>query len=69
MFNNSKNTTNNLLLRNDGENNFSEVSEELGLTLNQNTFTSAFVDLNNDGWEDLVVSPNTDQIKIYRNNK
>lgn len=69
MFNNSQNVTNNLLLRNDWENNFSEVSEELGLTLKQNTFTSAFVDLNEDGWEDLVVSPNTDQIKIYRNNK
>jgi enediyne biosynthesis protein E4 len=68
-FNNSKNTTNNLLLRNDWDNTFTEVSKLLWTDLKQNTFTSTFIDLNNDGWEDLVVSPNTDTVKIYKNNE
>lgn len=67
-FNKSDHATLNLLLLNNGDNTFEDITERSGLAVRQNTFLSVFVDLNNDGWQDLAVSPNTDTVKIFRNN-
>jgi hypothetical protein len=44
----------NRLLRNDGDFNFTDVSENSGLTHVGNTSSAAFGDLNGDGWIDLL---------------
>ena len=46
----------NTLLRNRGEGSFDDVSLEAGVTLGRWAWSSNFGDLNNDGWEDLVVA-------------
>lgn len=56
----------NRLLRNDGELRFTDVTDPVTET-RQNTFTSLFVDLDGDGWQDLVVAQNTGQVEILRN--
>lgn len=40
----------NLLLLNQQDNTFKDISETSGLDLRQNVFQSSFIDLNNDGW-------------------
>lgn len=67
-FNKPAHATLNLLLLNNGDNTFTDITERSGLVVRQNTFLAVFVDLNNDGWQDLAVSPNTDTVKIFRNN-
>ena len=46
----------NTLLRNLGEEGFGDTSVAAGVTLGRWAWSSNFVDLNNDGWEDLVVA-------------
>jgi hypothetical protein len=46
----------NTLLRNRGEGSFDDVSVAAGITLGRWAWSSNFADLNNDGWEDLVVA-------------
>jgi hypothetical protein len=47
---------------------FRDASEEAGVTMGRWAWSSGFVDLNNDGWEDLVVAngylsnPKTDDL-------
>ncbi len=67
-FNNPADATLNLLLLNNGDNTFTDITERSGLIVRRNTFLAVFVDLNNDGWQDLAVSPDTDTVKIFRNN-
>ena len=45
----------NTLLRNDGER-FEDVSDDAAVTMGRWAWSSNFVDLNNDGWEDLLVA-------------
>jgi hypothetical protein len=56
----------NRLLRNDGGLHFTDVTTPASAT-KQNTFTSLFVDLDSDGYQDLVVAQNTGQVEILRN--
>jgi hypothetical protein len=56
----------NVLLRNDGDLHFTPITTPDSAS-KQNTFTSAFVDLDGDGLEDLVVAQNTGQVEILRN--
>jgi len=56
----------NRLLRNDGGLRFSDVTDEVTAS-KQNTFTSAFVDLDGDGLPDLVVAQNTGEVELLRN--
>jgi len=56
----------NRLLRNDGDLRFTDVTTPVTRT-RQNTFTSAFVDLDRDGLPDLVVAQNTGEVEILRN--
>jgi hypothetical protein len=66
-FNDPANVKRNILLLNNKDNTFEDISGMSGTDLDQNTFTSAFIDLDEDGNQDLVVAPNTDQIHFYRN--
>lgn len=46
----------NTLFENNGDGTFREVSVEAGVTIGRWAWGSNFVDINNDGWEDLVVA-------------
>ncbi len=66
VFNDPAHAKRNLLLRNDGDLKFTDVTdiETAGL---QNTFTASFADLDQDGWPDLVLAQNTGEVEIIRN--
>ena len=65
-FNDPTHAKTNILLRNDnGE--FADVTEESGTASLQNTFLASFMDLNDDGWQDLIVAQNTGQVEFFRN--
>lgn len=46
----------NSLFRNNGNGSFDDVSAEAGVTMGRWAWSSNFADINNDGWEDLVVT-------------
>ncbi len=58
----------NILLLNNGDNTFTDITQSSRTRLDQNTFLSMFVDVNDDGWQDLLVSPNTGQVHLFTNN-
>jgi hypothetical protein len=58
----------NRLLRNDGNLHFTDVTTPETAS-KQNTFTSLFVDLDGDRYQDLVVAQNTGQVEILRNRR
>jgi len=57
----------NILLLNNGDLTFTDITNSSGTASRQNTFLSVFVDLDDDGWEDLVVAQNTGEIEIFQN--
>ncbi len=52
---------------NNGDNTFSDITEESGLLYTHNTFMGLFVDIDNDGLEDLVVAHDTGQVRTWKN--
>ena len=56
-----------LLLKNNGDNTFTDITKEAGLDYVHNTFTAAFVDLDDDGNLDLVVAHDTGTVRTYKN--
>ena len=56
-----------LLLKNNGDNTFTDITKEAGLHYVHNTFHGAFVDLDDDGQLDLVVAHDTGTVRIYKN--
>lgn len=56
-----------ILFLNNGDNSFTDVTQQYGLLYKHNTFQGLFVDLDNDGWEDLVVAHDTGQVRTWRN--
>lgn len=56
-----------LLLQNNGDNTFTDVTKSIGLDYIHNTFQAVFVDIDNDGWLDLVVAYDTGEARIYKN--
>jgi enediyne biosynthesis protein E4 len=58
----------NRLLRNDGNLHFTDITTPETAS-KQNTFTSLFVDLDGDRYQDLVVAQNTGQVEILRNRR
>ncbi len=67
-YNDSNHAKPNRLLLNNGDLTFTDITEQSGTASRQNTFLSVFIDLDNDSWQDLVVSQNTGEIEIFRNN-
>ena len=65
-FNDPNHAKQNVLLRNDGDG-FTDITEASGTAGLQNTFLSVFVDLNGDGWQDLVLAQNTGEVELFRN--
>lgn len=64
-FNDPAHAKPNIMLLNDGAMNFTDVTAETGTASVQNTFHSAFVDLDNDGDQDLVLAQNTAEVEIF----
>ncbi len=53
---------------NNGDNTFTNATEATGLTYIHNTFMGIFVDVDEDGFEDLVTVHDTGQVRTWRNN-
>lgn len=68
-FNDPMHAKPNRLLLNNGDLTFTDITDSSGTASKQNTFLSVFVDLDSDGWQDLVVSQNTGAVEIFRNMK
>ncbi|MGI9305701.1 MAG: CRTAC1 family protein [Gammaproteobacteria bacterium] len=66
-FNDPAHAKTNILLRNDGGFQFTDITEESGAASLQNTFLASFMDLDGDGWQDLIAAQNTGQVEIFRN--
>jgi len=58
-----------ILLQNNGDNTFSDVTKKVGLEYIHNTFQAVFVDIDNDGFLDLVVAHDTGEARTYKNNE
>lgn len=56
------------LLLNKGDNTFIDNTQQSGLTYIHNTFMGIFVDINNNGWLDLIVAHDTGEVRTYKNN-
>ena len=67
IFNREYGAISNLLLNN-GDNTFADITSSSGVFEQHNTFTAAFVDLDNDGYSDLVVAQDTGMPRVFRNN-
>ncbi|MEH6367432.1 MAG: FG-GAP-like repeat-containing protein [Pseudomonas marincola] len=68
VFNDPEHAKHNLMLHNVGNMAFEDVTEKTATQGTQNTFHSSFVDLNNDGLQDLVLANNTGRVEIFKNN-
>ncbi|MEP1383866.1 MAG: VCBS repeat-containing protein [Paraglaciecola sp.] len=56
-----------VMLLNNGDNSFSDITDASGLRYKHNTFMGIFVDIDNDGLEDLVVAHDTGHVKTWKN--
>ena len=56
-----------LLMVNNGDNTFSDKTAEYGLTYIHNTFCAVLVDVDNDGFLDIVVAHDTGEVRTYKN--
>ncbi len=52
---------------NNGDDSFTDITETSGLYYKHNTFMGIFVDVDNDGLEDLIVAHDTGQVRTWRN--
>ncbi len=68
-FNNEEHAKPNVMLLNEGNLKFTDITQSSNTASKQNTFQSVFVDLNDDGWDDLIVSQNTGEVEIFENLK
>ena len=67
VFNDPDHVQQNILLRNDKNLTFTDITTESGLEVTANTFTANFADLDGDKDPDIVISPNTDRVQIFEN--
>jgi hypothetical protein len=56
-----------LLMMNKGDNTFEDATARYGLSYIHNTFMGIFVDIDNDGFLDLVVAHDTGEVRTYKN--
>lgn len=66
-FNDPDHAKTNIMLLNQGNGNFRDVTAQTGTAGIQNTFHSAFIDLNGNGHQDLILANNTGPVQIFRN--
>ncbi len=57
-----------LLLPNNGDNTFADITAKAGMDYVHNTFVAVFSDVDRDGDQDLVVAYDTGQVRTWRNN-
>jgi len=72
IFNDPSHMRSNTLLKNVSNKNdvqFMDVTAKTGTGGKFNTFTSVFVDLNNDSWPDLVLSNDSGEIEVLQNKR
>ncbi len=69
IFNKENYGSSSVLLLNNGDNTLTDVTDAYGLTYVHNTFQGLFVDIDDDGWLDLVVAYDTGEPRIYKNEK
>ncbi|MCH9652757.1 MAG: VCBS repeat-containing protein [Planctomycetes bacterium] len=55
------------LLINNGDNTFTNKTKESGLFYKHNTFQGVFIDVDQDGLEDLIVAHDTGQVRTWKN--
>lgn len=55
------------LFINNGDNTFTDMTKESGLENQHNTFQSAFIDIDRDGKEDLIVAQDTGHVLTWKN--
>ncbi len=55
------------LFVNNGNNSFTDMTKESGLEYQHNTFQSAFIDIDRDGREDLIVAEDTGHVQTWQN--
>lgn len=67
VYNDAEHGKANILLRNDGNFKFTDITQSVGVASQHNTFTSAFIDLNGDHLQDLVLAQNTGQVEMFEN--
>ncbi|MBL7481425.1 CRTAC1 family protein [Legionella bononiensis] len=67
IFNKKNYGSKSMLLKNNGDNTFTDITNEAGLDYIHNTFQGMFVDLDNDNQLDLVVAHDTGQVRTYKN--
>ncbi len=58
-----------LLLVNNGNNTFSDITISSGLNYVHNTFQGVLIDVDGDDWLDLVVAHDTGEVRTYKNNE
>ncbi len=57
-----------LLLLNNGDNTFTDITADAGMDYVHNTFVAVFSDVDRDGDQDLVVAHDTGQVRTWKNN-
>lgn len=67
IFNKENYGSNSLLLLNNGDNTFTDITDESGMRYTHNTFQGVFVDMDGDREQDLVVAHDTGQVKTWKN--
>lgn len=64
-FNDTDHAKLNVLLINNGDLTFRDATQDSGTASKQNTFHTTFVDLDNDGDQDIVLAQNTGEVEIF----
>ncbi len=67
IFNKENYGSNSLLMLNNGDNTFKDITVEAGMRYTHNTFCGVFVDMDGDNEQDLVVAYDTGHVKTWKN--
>ena len=67
IFNQKNYGSTSLLMLNNGDNTFKDITKEAGIEYVHNTFVAVFSDVDRDGDQDIVVAHDTGQVRTLRN--
>jgi enediyne biosynthesis protein E4 len=68
QFNNDSHARVNILLSGKADGTYEDITQISGAFYDENTFITSFVDLNDDGLQDIVIAPDTSRMVIFKNN-